>query len=382
MPLETLLRTASGTCRHCGQKADIITRDHPACNHTFEAGWKQMIQLAAKAAKSHNFDEKALRLSLADIANRSYGTGTTINHALEEGWKQGVGHAMADGVITQTEETNLHQFRDRLALDHSQADPDAAAQLGQAATNRLTLDARLAAVAVTDTNSHLQKLSQAIKNAGLTPGEKNDLLVTAWETAVEAALEDGLLTLDEENALNRYMTHFNLNQMNQMNRNGVLTQVVKSAVLRDIQTGVVPQRQHLTNPVPFNLMKSEKLVWTMHDAEYYEVTTRRERRGTSHGLSIRVTRGVYYRPGVFRSKNVEWDENVHADTGLLGFTTKHIYFSGPKKRFRVRYDKIVGFEPFEDGFSITKDAQNAKPQSFRTGDGWFAYNLAASLSKM
>ena len=29
-----------------------------------------------------------------------------------------------------------------------------------------------------------------------------------------------------------------------------------------------------------------------------------------------------------------------------------------------------------------RDAQTAKPQAFRTGDGWFAYNLAVNLSQM
>lgn len=28
------------------------------------------------------------------------------------------------------------------------------------------------------------------------------------------------------------------------------------------------------------------------------------------------------------------------------------------------------------------DDQSAKPQSFRTGDGWFAYNLAVNLAQM
>ena len=49
---------------------------------------------------------------------------------------------------------------------------------------------------------------------------------------------------------------------------------------------------------------------------------------------------------------------------------------------RVRYDWIVDFEPFSDGFGIMRDAQTAKPQSFRTGDGWFAYNLAVNLAQM
>ena len=29
-----------------------------------------------------------------------------------------------------------------------------------------------------------------------------------------------------------------------------------------------------------------------------------------------------------------------------------------------------------------RDAQTAKPQTFRTGDGWFPYNLAVNLSQM
>ena len=63
---------------------------------------------------------------------------------------------------------------------------------------------------------------------------------------------------------------------------------------------------------------------------------------------------------------------------MLGLTTKHLYFAGARKKFRVRYAKIVSFEPYSDGLGIMRDAQTAKPQTFRTGDGWFAYNLAAN----
>ena len=98
-------------------------------------------------------------------------------------------------------------------------------------------------------------------------------------------------------------------------------------------------------------------------------------------MSIRVARSLYYRPSTFRSRPIEWEETVHADTGMLGLTTKHIYFAGSRKRFRVRYDKIVAFEPFSDGFGIMRDAQTARPQAFRTGDGWFPYNLAANLAQ-
>ncbi len=243
------------------------------------------------------------------------------------------------------------------------------------------LDARLAAIAVFDGGAHLDSLTETLRQSNLSQDEQTMLLVRAWEATVEGALEDGLFTLDEENTLNRYINHFNLSQ-SQTDANGVHTSLIKAAVIRDITEGIVPQRQNITGRVPFNLMKSETLVWVMDGVEYHETVTRRERRGSSHGLSIRVARGLYYRPSTFRSRAVEWDETIHQDTGLLGFTTKHLYFSGSKKKFRVRYDRIVDFEPFSDGFEIMKDAQTAKPQAFKTGDGWFAFNLATNLAQM
>ena len=84
----------------------------------------------------------------------------------------------------------------------------------------------------------------------------------------------------------------------------------------------------------------------------------------------------------FPEQTQEWEKTVHAGTGMLGLTTKHLYFAGARKKFRVRYDKIVASGPHEDGFGIMRDAQTAKPQALRTGDGWSAYNLAANLAQI
>ena len=125
-------------------------------------------------------------------------------------------------------------------------------------------------------------------------------------------------------------------------------------------------------------MKSEQIVWVLQGVDYLETVVRRERQGTSHGVSIRVARCLYYRASTFRSRPIEWEETVHANTGMLGLRTRHIYFAGRRKRFRVRHDRIVTFDPYEDGFGIMRDAQTAKPQTFRTGGSWFAYNLNQS----
>ena len=78
-------------------------------------------------------------------------------------------HAMADGIIAQAEETKLRKFRDRLALDSTNADPKAAAQLSRASRDQLMLEARLTTGAVEDPDTNLQELSKSLRQAELGP---------------------------------------------------------------------------------------------------------------------------------------------------------------------------------------------------------------------
>ena len=73
-------------------------------------------------------------------------------------------------------------------------------------------------------------------------------------------IEDRVVSLDEENALSQYISHFDLTK-EELNRNGAQTSLIQAAVIRDITQGIVPQRQTIEARVPFNLMKSEQLVW-------------------------------------------------------------------------------------------------------------------------
>ena len=99
------------------------------------------------------------------------------------------------------------------------------------------------------------------------------------------------------------------------------------------------------------------------------------------GVSFRVAKGVYVRPSTFRGRSVASTSMQHTDTGTLGITTKHIYFKGDSKSFRVRLEKIVSFEPFQDGLGIMRDTARAKPEIFRMAatDAWFLLNIIDAL---
>ena len=79
MPLSNILKSAAGTCPFCQKKAGILSHQHQECRRTFQAGWQEMVQLAATAAGSPDFDENQLRLTMAAVARRSYGNGDTLN---------------------------------------------------------------------------------------------------------------------------------------------------------------------------------------------------------------------------------------------------------------------------------------------------------------
>ena len=369
-----------GNCKYCGGKAGFLRGKHKECDATHKTGRAQLLALVEKAAGEPDFNESALRANLSAIADGVYVDDVGIDAVIAEGWRNSVKSALADGILTQDEETRLREFRDEFAIAETRKSNAAVAQLDRAARDRLMQEARRAAIAPAADDDHLAELETALHESELSESERRQVLAQAWEAAVEGSLEDGVLSLDEENALSRYLDHFNLSQSD-VDRNGAHHSMIQSAVIREAAEGIIPNRLGNIGRVPFNLMKSEQLVWVIDRVDYYEVKTRRERRGSSHGASIRVAKGLYYRPSTFRSRPVEWEETVHADTGMLGITSKHIYFHGPRKRFRIRYDRIVSFEPYKDGVGVMRDAQTAKPQSFKTGDGWFAYNLITNLAQ-
>ena len=349
-----------GDCRLCGEKAGFLRKVHGECESIRANGLEEMTNMAARAVLARGTKEAQLRSDLLVVARRSYVSPNSIDAVIAEAWHRAVGNSFSDGILTAEEEARLLEFRNRFAISGSEVDKSLAA-LEKGARDRVMLNARLLALTASDTYSQLDELQSSVRSLRLSPDEAKQLLIQAWVAAVEGSMEDGILTQAEENALFRYMAYFNFSRDDVEDAHRDL---VRAAVIRDLMNGEITYRLNVTDH-PFNLQKSEKLVWAFRGVQYIETKTKRERRGTSHGVSIRVARGLYYRPSTFKSRVHEWDENVHVDTGILGVTPKHLYFSGPVKSFRVRYDKIVAYDAFSDGIGFTQDAGHRQTKEIR-----------------
>ena len=194
----------------------------------------------------------------------------------------------------------------------------------------------------TDLKSIEDNITQIAASCFMNDHDKTDLIIKGWTDLLETALEDGVISEEEETRLLQIANHFSLDQTN-LDQDGSYTRFIKALVLRDLYNGILPNRMNVTGQVPFNLMKSERIIWLFNPVDYIEQKIKREYVGGSAGVSIRIARGVYYRIGAFKGHPIEKSHAVHVDTGILGITNKHIYFYGHNKKFRIKYEKIVSF---------------------------------------
>lgn len=220
-----------------------------------------------------------------------------------------------------------------------------------------------------------------IARQGLIPTrEINDLMADGWAIAVEAFLEDGLLSADEEACLMDFVQKTGIGPKVQQHPSYSL--LAKAAQLRDLAQGKTQSRMNFSGPLPVNLQKGETPIWAFPGTEYLEDRERREFVGHSQGVSVRLMKGVYYRVGSFKGRPVTHQERISLGTGTLYVTTKNLYFAGSQKSVRIPYGKIVSFEQFSNGIGIMRDLASAKPQVFVTDDGWFTYNLITQASQL
>ncbi len=222
-----------------------------------------------------------------------------------------------------------------------------------------------------------QSASEA-RNAALTAGIHDDelqqIVLLKWRELVDAALDDHILSEEEEQRLKDISAAFSLTN-DQLMQAGYLTKFIKAAILRDLKNGTPKTRVSLDIPLPFKLQAREVMLWAFPNTKLLERITKREIRGGSTGLSFRVMKGVYWRVGAFKGVPVSWEETHPTDTGLLVLTNKHLLFSGPLKNARIPYSKLASIDPYADAIEVQRDTATAKPQVFKDIDGQFAYNL-------
>jgi len=210
----------------------------------------------------------------------------------------------------------------------------------------------------------------------------DNLFTKGYDKAVEKFLEDGIITKEEEEKLDKFQEQLQLSQ-GVVNKNNSLAKVTQAAIVRELSEGTIPEdRFGYEGILPVNFQKGEKLIWLFPAVEFYEQRIKTHYEGGYSGVSFRVARGVSVRTGGFRGNPVKTEEMKYITTGDFIVTTKSLYFSSSSKSVKLPLQKILRIEPYRDGIGLQKDTATAKPQVFKGLDGLFVYDVVTHLNQM
>lgn len=229
------------------------------------------------------------------------------------------------------------------------------------------------------------RLGDIARRGRLAESRLRELVIDGMERALQSALDDHVLEPSELRALHMFQASQRIGD-HELEARGINEKIRQAALLRTLfEDGAIPkaERPRLGSSrerLPFNTMKSETVLWVFKEVDYLTEVTRREFQAGSSGMSFRIARGVYYRTGSSRGRTVTSKSMEVVDSGIMGITTKHIYWAGQQgfgnsKSFRIRLNRIVSLDDYIDGIGIMRDTQRAKPEGFSGIDGGFATNL-------
>ena len=238
-----------------------------------------------------------------------------------------------------------------------------------------------AILGTTDFSIFNTEINNIVQNAFINREELNELYGLGFDNAVEAFLDDSVISPEEEQKLANFKDHFNFSE-NTLDGRGSLQKIVKSLILRDILEGKIPSRLNITGTLPFVLVKDEIIIWLFHNVEFYEQRTKTTYEGRSQGISVRIAKGLYYRTGGFKGNPVTSEQMTLLGNGMLALTNKNLFFGSSTKTIKTPYNKFIAITQYSDGIGLQKDGASSKPQIFKGIDGWFSYNLISNLSKL
>jgi hypothetical protein len=222
--------------------------------------------------------------------------------------------------------------------------------------------------------------AKAAISAHLSSKEFTDAVIDGVVSSISTALEDGLVTKEEETNLGLLRDSFGLTQ-EQLDASGVYSKLVKSSILRDLCEGRIGNRCSVDG-LPIALAKDEKIVWAFNHVKCYQHKTRREYKGRSQGVSIRIAKGLYWRVGEFKGVPTDVPVTDLIDNGAFVITSQACYHIGSRNTLKIKHSKLLHIDSYSDGLELQEDKASAKKLLFVGLDVWFAYNAIRNLRDM
>lgn len=206
------------------------------------------------------------------------------------------------------------------------------------------------------TDDEIAHLEKKKADYGLSDADYDSIKVQVYEKAFAVAKADKVITEEEERDLEKLQRYLELPPSSIAKSQAELSRL---KLLAEIKKGNLP----VSTEANLITQKGEVCYWAEPSELLEERVVRRRYEGGSRGVSVRICKGVSYRVGAQRGQLVSDTAVVPVSTGKLILTSKRVVFTGDKKSFNSKLDKLLDVEFYSDGIKFSP--ATGKPKLFR-----------------
>jgi hypothetical protein len=169
--------------------------------------------------------------------------------------------------------------------------------------------------------------------------------------------DEGFKILSVQNKYLNFFEKYNdktlfIEELTRISKGGLSNEELKehdlNIFIRKINEGKIPYLYK--GEVPINLKEDERIIILFNNISLSEPT--KIRKGTHFGTSIRISKGLWIRPGRFKSHSNEKIKEI--DSGKLIITNQRIIFLGENRNKNISLKNIISLEPCDEGIIINR----------------------------
>lgn len=125
---------------------------------------------------------------------------------------------------------------------------------------------------------------------------------------------------------------------------------------KELRAGRV-QNNVFTTSIP---LKQNEIIYFTAPSSLIGTKTHREYKSGSHGINIKIAKGLYYRVGTSKGNSESVTQDILKSNGDLIITNKRIVFAGENQSFEIYSNKIINYL-FKDEILIINTSNKNTP---------------------
>lgn len=174
--------------------------------------------------------------------------------------------------------------------------------------------------------------------------EVDQLFQLSFDEFAEKIINRGRITDEELEEIERFIKKTEWSE-DRIDCHGFLSKVIYLHVNQSVQNGIVPTFHTIPkNVCPFILNPNEEIIWIFNNVDFYQTKLHKSYTGGSSGVSIRITKGVYYKVGGHKGR-IESNYSLdYIDSGSIYLTTNGIYYKSYNQALELPFNKLLTFE--------------------------------------